>query len=140
MARANIQGTKATDFIRPEDPRPKTGPVYAVNVTNTKIIFSKNQNLPSFSFNPYPASNSIHQVPIELLDTIEFMKLWSTGKIVVSKNPNVAIAHSNIEAEKAEEEEKKQQAIIDSIVEKGASKTFEVETSKEGLPKTKVKK
>ena len=140
MAKANIKGTKASDFIRPEDSRPETGPLYAVNVTESRIIFRSKQNLPGFNFSPYPAANSIHQIPVELLDTTEFMRLWAAGKIVVSKNKNVAIAHSNITVEKTQEDEDKAKQVRDSIVEKGASRTFEVETSEEGLPKTKLSK
>lgn len=134
MAKADIKGAKTTDFIQPEEDRPAHGPLYAVNATSSRIVFSAKRDMPAFSFGPYPASDSIHQIPIEMLDTVEFMRLWAAGKILVSKSPNVAIAHGVLEKERAAVQAKKVAEVRDSIEEKGASKTFEVKTGGQGLP------
>lgn len=134
MSTVNIEGANVADFIMPDEERPKQGPLYAVNTTKSRIVFSAKRDFPAFSFGPYPAQDSIHQIPIDMLDTVEFMRLWASGKLAVSKNSNVAIAHTTIEREKAIADKKREADVKASIEKKGASKAFEVKQSDSGLP------
>lgn len=134
MAKANIKGTTAVDFLRPEEARPANGPLYAVNLTKTRIVFSAKKDFPAFSFGPYPAQDSIHQIPVAMLDTVEFMRFWASGKLAVSKDPKVAKAHVTLEVERASEQKAQEAAVKDSLEDKAAAKTFDVKTSSEGLP------
>lgn len=138
MARL-VKNAKATDFIRPEDPRPERGPVYAINTTKHRVVFAPKNDRPAFSFAAYPSTRSIAQIPVEMLDSIEFLRLWAAGDLAVSINPNVAKTYTSLELDKTEERTKREQAVKESIISRDQTGDYEVHDN-EGLPKVVRKK
>lgn len=137
MARANFDKATKKDFIRPEDERPTHGPVYAVNTTASKIIFQGKNNLPAVTLGATPEPDSIAQVEVKMLDTVEFMKLWAKGSIAVSTNPNVAKVYTELELDRQEQEETAKNSVIESIESRDDSSDYEVVDTQTGLPEVK---
>lgn len=139
MTKADFKSANSKGFLRPEDKRPEHGPVYAINTTGSRIVFQGKNNLPAVTFGATPEPESIAQIEVKMLDTVEFMRLWAKGTLAVSTDSNVARVYTDLEAAKNEEESAKQNSIVESIQSRDSSSDYEVVASKTGLPAVKRK-